>query len=267
MIPTLHRMGDLRRRTVLRALASSGAVGGSTALADGWALSRHTDSPWSRTLVDPDAITAVHTAADAVALTFDDGPDPRFTPHVLDVLAGAGATATFFVVGRNAEEHSDLVRRIVAEGHEVANHTQDHVWLDGLDDAGVRREITAATASLRAAGAPRPHVFRPPRGWTSSTAARAAAALGLRTVFWTDCLEARLHHGVPAAAAQVADGAHAGSVLLLHDGGRIPGPNAQELDRSATVEALPYLLAKLHRRGLAAASLRRLLPEPLRYEG
>src|SRR3954463_9417354 len=199
-------MGDLPRRTVLRVLASSGAVGGATALADAWAQSRHTDTPWSRTLVDPDAITAVHTAADAVALTFDDGPDPRFTPHVLDVLARAGATATFFVVGRNAQEHPDLVRRIVTEGHEVANHTQDHVWLDGLDDHGVRGEITAATASLQAAGAPRPHVFRPPRGWTSSTVAHAAAALGLRTVFWTDCLEARLHAGLLAAVGQGAAG-------------------------------------------------------------
>ena len=186
---------------------------------------------------------------------------------MLDLLAAAGATATFFVVGRNAEEHPELVRRIVAEGHEVANHTQDHDWLDGLDDDGVRRQITAATESLRAAGAPQPHVFRPPRGWTSSTVARPAATLGLRSVFWTDCLEARLHGGVPAAVLQVAGGARPGSVLLLHDGGRVRGPNAQQLDRSATVEALPRLLTALRRRGLAAASLRRLLPEPARYEG
>jgi chitooligosaccharide deacetylase len=183
------------------------------------------------------------------------------------VLAGAGATATFFVVGRNAQEHPDLVRRIVAEGHEVANHTQNHVWLDDLDEAGVRHEITAATASLRAAGAPQPHVFRPPRGWTSRTVAGAAAALGLCSVFWTDCLEARLRLGVAAAAAQVADGARPGSVLLLHDGGRVRGPNAQQLDRTATVEALPRLLANLRRRGLAATSVRRLLPERVRYEG
>ena len=259
-------MGDPGRRTLLRAVASGGVLAGAAALADGWPLTAHTDTWWSRALVDPDAVSVVRTTSDAVALTFDDGPDPRFTPHVLDVLAEAGATATFFVVGRNATEHPDLVRRVVGEGHEVANHTQDHVWLDCLDDAGVRGQIATATASLRAAGAPAPYLFRPPRGWTSRTVDRASAALGLRTVFWSDCLEAWLHHGVQAAARQVADGARPGSVLLLHDGGCVHGPNAQQLDRGPTVEALPRLLAQLRRRGLAVASLRPLLPEPVRYQ-
>ena len=257
-------MGDPRRRTLLRALVSSGALAGAT-LSDRWPRSAHTDTSWSRMLVDSYAVSVVHTGADAVALTFDDGPDPRFTPRVLDVLAEAGATATFFVVGRNATEHPGLVRRIVGEGHEVANHTQDHIWLDGLDDAGVRGQIVTATASLRAAGAPAPQLFRPPRGWTSRTVARASAALGLRTVFWSDCLEAWLHHGVQAAACQVADGARPGSVLLLHDGGCVHGRNAEQLDRGPTVEALPRLLAQLRRRGLVVASLRPLLPEPVRY--
>lgn len=260
-------MGDLRRRTLLRTIASCCVVAGATALADEWPVALHTENAWSRELVDPDAVTTVPTAADAVALTFDDGPDPRFTPRVLDVLAAAGATATFFVVGRNALEHPDLVRRMVAEGHEVANHTQDHVWLDGLDAAAVRHQITTGSASLRAVGAPQPHLFRPPKGWTSRAVARGATGLGLRSVFWTDCLEARLHHGVPAAVQLIADGARPGSVLLLHDGGRVTGPNPEQLDRSRTVEALPRLLAQLRRRGLAAVSLRRLLPEPAAFLG
>lgn len=260
-------MGDLRRRTVLRAVVSSCAVAAGGALAGEWPLDPHTDSAWSRSLIDPEAVTRVDTAVDAVALTFDDGPDPRFTPHMLDVLARSGASATFFVVGRNALEHPELVRRILAEGHEVGNHTQDHVWLDRLGVGAVRAQITAGSASLRAVGAPEPHLFRPPRGWTTRDVARSATTLGLRSVFWTDCLEARLHTGVRAGATAVADSARPGSVLLLHDGGSLTGPNAQHLDRGGTVEALPLLLANLRRRGLRAASLRQLLPAPRRYEG
>jgi chitooligosaccharide deacetylase len=260
-------MGDLRRRTVLQAVTTSCVLAGAGTLADELIRSRHTDSPWSRALVDPAGLTAVHTSAPVVALTFDDGPDPRHTPQVLDVLARAGVTATFFVVGRNALAHPELVRRILAEGHEVANHTQDLVWLDRLGLDEVRRQIVTGTTSLRRAGAPAPRVFRPPRGWTSSEVAQAAGGLGLRSVFWTDCLEARLRRGVRAAASEVAEGARPGAVLLLHDGGHLDGPNPQAFDRGGTVEALPHLLAGLQRRGLTAASLRRLMPVPAQYQG
>jgi peptidoglycan/xylan/chitin deacetylase (PgdA/CDA1 family) len=260
-------MGDLRRRTVLQAVTTSCVLAGAGTLADDLIRSRHTDSPWSRALVDPAGVTAVHTSAPVVALTFDDGPDPRHTPQVLDVLARAGVTATFFVVGRNALAHPGLVRRIVGEGHEVANHTQDHLWLDRLGADEVRQQIVAGTASLRRAGAPPPRAFRPPRGWTSAEVARAAGGLGLRSVFWTDCLEARLHRGARTAADEVARGARPGSVLLLHDGGHLDGPNPQALDRGATVEALPHLLAGLRRRGLTPTSLRRLMPVPAPYQG
>ena len=267
MIATIRTMGDLRRRTVMRGVASSCVLAGAGSLAQEWVTSRHTDSPWSRVLVDPDALSAVRTSLPAVALTFDDGPDPRFTPHVLDVLARAGVTATFFLVGRNALQHPDLVRRIGAEGHEIANHTQDHVWLDRLGAADVRAQISTGTVSLRSVGAPAPRVFRPPKGWTSREVAHAARGLGLRSVFWTDCLEAKLHRGVRAGADDVAQGARPGSVLLLHDGGHLDGPNPQALDRGGTLEALPHLLTGLRRRGLTASSVRRLLPVPSQYQG
>jgi chitooligosaccharide deacetylase len=196
--------------------------------------------------------------ARTVALTFDDGPDPAFTPAVLDVLAHFGATATFFVVGRNALAHPGLVARAVAEGHVVANHTHDHRWLDRLDAAEVADEVDRGAADLAAVGVAASGIFRPPRGLTSPAVAGLTRRRGLRSVFWSDCLEA--HHGsMSRSVGAVVDHAGPGSVVLAHDGGRIDGPNPQRLDRSRTVESLPGLLAGLERRRLRTVALPRLL--------
>lgn len=104
------------------------------------------------------------TAPDCLALTFDDGPDPYYTPKLLDLLKKHGVKATFFVVGRKAERYPDIVRRMVEEGHEVGIHNYRHIsnwlvppfWLDW----GVRR---AAAAIERATGQ-RPIYYRPPWG-------------------------------------------------------------------------------------------------------
>jgi len=201
----------------------------------------------------------VRTDRPWLALTFDDGPDPAFTPAVLDVLARFGATATFFVVGRNALAHPHLVARAVAEGHVIANHTHDHRWLDRLDPAGVADEVDRGAADLAAVGVAASGIFRPPRGLTSPSVAGLTRRRGLRSVFWSDCLEAH-HRGSRArSAGEVVDAAGPGSILLAHDGGRIDGPNPQRIDRSRTVESLPLLLAGLERRRLRTVTLPQLL--------
>lgn len=228
----------------------------------------HTVVAAERALVDPRSFRRVWTTRPLVALTFDDGPDPEYTPRVLDILAHWGARATFFVVGRNAQARPDLLARALQEGHTLANHTMDHLYLDSLTTAAVAAQVDRGQAALRHQGAGSDPWFRPPRGWTSSTVASVTAGRGLRSVFWTDCLEA--HAGgrgaaaVGAAAARtVAGAAQPGSVLLAHDGGRITGPNPQRIDRSFTVETLPLLLRGLHARGLRPVSLTELVASGL----
>ncbi|MBL8931964.1 MAG: polysaccharide deacetylase family protein [Kineosporiaceae bacterium] len=249
----------LGRRALLSGFGACLLGGGTAEAVQVLRRHDHTDSENSRRRVDPTSISRVETAGDLMALTFDDGPDPDHTPTVLRVLSAAEVRATFFVIGRNALRHPQLVRDILADGHEVANHTQDHRWLDRLDLASVTDQIVGAERTLAGLGAGSGGMFRPPRGWISPNVVTATRAARLRTIFWTDCLEAHLSHGIDRAIAEVSHSARPGGILLCHDGGRLDGPNPQAIDRSATVAALPGLLRCLRARGLAADRLSSLL--------
>jgi len=201
--------------------------------------------------VRPLGCSAVPTSTRAVALTFDDGPDPLFTPAILDLLAVWDATATFFVVGLGLAAHPGLVRRMAAEGHEVANHTLGHERLDRLDQDGVRAQLRGGAAAIEALSlgrAARPRLVRPPFGFEGPASRAELSTGGWEVARWRGCLER--HQPKEGAVAQLVGGAHPGDILLAHDGG---GP-----DRTATVAALPGLLAALAARGLAASSIGRL---------
>jgi chitooligosaccharide deacetylase len=219
----------------------------------------HTGPPGTWALVDPAGVSSVPTRSRQVALTFDDGPDPAFTPAVLDILASFRVTATFFVIGRNASAHPELVRAVIDAGHTVANHSQDHLWLDGQADPVVRDQLSQCEGTLRAAGAAPSGLFRPPRGWTSPGIVTAARELSLRRVYWSDCLEAHLGAGPTGAAGIMAGRMRAGSILLCHDGGQLAGPNPQVIDRRGTVEALPVLIKRILREGWCPVALPTLL--------
>ena len=186
----------------------------------------------------------------AVALTFDDGPDPRHTPAILDLLADRDVPATFFVVGVRVHAHPGLVRRIAAEGHEVANHTLGHERLDHLDRAGVRAQLEGGAAAIEAlalGSAARPRLVRAPYGFEGPASRAELLAGGWEVARWRGCLERLLRHQAPGAAvARMAMAAQAGDLLLAHDGGA---------DRSTTVAALPALLDALAARGLAVTSI------------
>lgn len=220
---------------------------------------RETDSPALRHDVDPSGVTRVRTAERWVALTFDDGPDPRYTPAVLDTLREFGCRATFFAVGSNVEAHPDLAARVVAEGHRLSNHTHDHLWLDRVDGATVTDQLRRGGAAVAAHDPDGARLVRPPRGWTSRAVAARTRDLGLRSVFWSACLESALADGPTRAGEEVAARLRPGDVVLAHDGGRIAGPNPQELDRSRTVEALPRLLEQLRRDGLRGVPVQDLV--------
>jgi peptidoglycan/xylan/chitin deacetylase (PgdA/CDA1 family) len=172
-----------------------------------------------------------------IALTFDDGPHRGKTERLLDILRRAGVRATFFVVGRQVDRYPALVARELAEGHEIANHSYDHLRLPGLADAGVEREVREGDrAVVRAIGSPT-RLFRPPGGEYDAEDVALLRRLGAVLVLWTDdpgdwrrppaaLLERRL-------LATVGNG----SIILLHDG--IP----------ETLQMLPDLIARLRARG------------------
>jgi peptidoglycan/xylan/chitin deacetylase (PgdA/CDA1 family) len=180
----------------------------------------------------------------AVALTFDDGPSPRYTPRILAELAKLHVRATFFVIGYLARAHPSLVRREAKLGMAVGNHSYNHPEVPPfaqLPAPLIRDEIGLADQELVRLGI-RPRLFRPPGGGSSAKLVRIAEALGQRVVLWsvdpTDW-----EPGVTGAeiARRVLSAVRPGSIVDLHDGGG---------DRSATLAALPKIVRGIKARGL-----------------
>ena len=187
-----------------------------------------------------------------VALSFDDGPDPRWTPRVLSLLGRFHDTATFFVTGENAAAHPALIRREIAQGDQVGDHTYSHPHLERLPALVVQTQIERAARAIERAGAPPPTLFRPPFGQLDATVSRTARRDGLELVLWSVCVERRVDHGpIPAEVASILSLIRPGSIILAHDGG--------EPDRSRTLAALPLLLRGLRAHGYKAVTIGRLL--------
>jgi len=176
------------------------------------------------------------------ALTFDDGPDARGTPAVLEALARAGAHASFFLVGEQVQRNPSLVGEILAGGHTVGIHCQRHRNLLRLAPWQVREDLRAARATIEdLTGAPL-GLYRPPYGILNAAALRAARANGWRTFLWSHWGRDWEDRATPASIADLLTrGATPGSVGLLHDADRY---GDAECWRS-TVAALPLVLDAL----------------------
>ncbi|HEX2016527.1 MAG TPA: polysaccharide deacetylase family protein [Solirubrobacteraceae bacterium] len=212
----------------------------------------HTVVMWVGKVRQP-AVVRVLTRQRVVALTFDDGPDARYTPRVLSILHRFGARATFFVVGRNARAASRLVADELRAGHEVANHTYDHALLPSLSTREARLQIDRGRQELMAAGAPEPLMFRPPFGQFSAAAAEAAGRWGEISVAWTVTLERAINgrtvrHGVRWLLARLPRG----GIILAHDG---------RTNRARTLLALPLLLDALRSKGYRVVPVGQLLTQ------
>jgi peptidoglycan/xylan/chitin deacetylase (PgdA/CDA1 family) len=177
-------------------------------------------------------------AVPELALTFDDGPDPRFTPQVLDVLKRYAVPATFFCLGANARAHPELVERTVHEGHLVGNHTWSHPYLPDLTREQVLRQLDETDRALARAGV-ETGLVRPPYGARSPEVMRWLAEHGRTTVLWDVDTQDWSVPGSEAIAAEAAT-ATGGSVLLMHDAGG---------DRTQTVATLPRIVEGLLGRG------------------
>lgn len=203
---------------------------------------------WIRRRPPPPKVYRASPAQPLVALTFDDGPVPVYTPLLLDTLRALGVRSTFFVIGFRAEQYPYWVRSMVQAGHEVANHGYTHARLVGRDRGEVRRELRRAQRVLhRLAGRP-PRYFRPPGGRVDATVVREAAQAGLRTVLWSLAPGDHASPGVDVVARRL-QAAQAGDVILLHQG--VPD----------TVRALPQAAEALRARGLEFAPVGEVLDD------
>ena len=192
-----------------------------------------------------------------VALTFDDGPDDRGTPEILDVLARNGVQATFFVLGSMVERHPGILDRVVGEGHELAVHSWDHRNHLRHPPPLVHRQLARTAELLEARTGRRPRFFRPPYGALTGGAVAASRALDLQPVLWTAWgrdWEERATGGT--VATRVQKGLRSGGTVLLHDSDCTSAPNSWR----ATLDALPTILEHCKDRGWAVGTLAEHLP-------
>ncbi|WP_266290751.1 polysaccharide deacetylase family protein [Kitasatospora sp. NBC_01287] len=190
----------------------------------------------------------MHGGPKVVALTFDDGPSPIDTPHVLDILREHGVTATFFMIGMNVKRYPDTVRQVVEAGHQVGNHTWSHPDLGTLSRAGVRREIERTSDIIATTCGERPALFRAPGGHFTRNSYAVCADLGLRSICWNVDPEDWSNPGAAAITSRVLSTTRTSSIVLNHDGcltdTLITAPGGPG-DRSQTVDALRVYLPKL----------------------
>lgn len=221
------------------------------------AAERHAKTPaWTPPQAQPEtqpsvrktSYSSVHVSGRVLAMTFDDGPHPSNTPRLLDLLKQRKLRATFFVTGQNAKEYPAILRRMVAEGHEVANHTWSHADLTRVSMASARKELADTREAIVAATGVEPKLFRPPYGAVnSSIRSLCSSEFGYSTILWSvDPLDWK-RPGVSVVTSRLVNGAHAGGILLAHD---IHGP---------TIEAMPATFDRLLAQGYKFVTVSQLI--------
>lgn len=190
-------------------------------------------------------------AGAGAALTFDDGPDPAYTPALLDALEAAGASATFFVVGERVPGNEELLGEIEARGHEVALHGMTHRRHDGLGEAEARAELSDGLAAIAAASVTAPRWYRPPYGGSSAILARLCEELGLGLAYWSSWGQDWEPIGAERIAELVGRDLEPGAVILLHDSPLY----AEREDAGPTIEAIAPIAAAARAGGFGLRSL------------
>ena len=186
-------------------------------------------------------------------LTFDDGPDPETTPRILDTLAEHGVRGAFFLIGRRAAAAPALVQRMVAEGHDLGNHTWSHRSLWACGPRATRREVVDGHDAIAQAAGQAPRFFRAPWGMTNLALFPLLRRLATPCVFWSVQPEGRRPADAERQVARCRDRAKAGAILDLHDADGVLGAG-ERLGR-----ALPGIIGALRGEGLTLVPLRDLL--------
>lgn len=239
----------MKRLGILRALFEVALVAAVILL-----LRRNSASVW---LWRDSVVHGVPTKEKIVALTFDDGPDPRFTLKILDLLDQYQVKATFFMIGKRMEKYPDIVRQVVLRGHAIGNHTYTHPHdIEKDNQVQIVRELDRCEAVIEQLTGTRTHLFRPPRGLVDGSVYMIANEAGYRTILWTVCAD---HHDAPTPrlmARRVLRLIRPGGIILAHDG--------KYGTRWKDVAATPLIIESLRRRGYQFVTLLDLLGRSVR---
>ena len=185
-------------------------------------LAKRLNKPSSMPSVPPAgariSYSSVNITQPVVAMTFDDGPHPSLTPKLLDILKERNIKCTFFLIGQNMKAYPQIVRRIIAEGHEIGAHTYTHCSLTSRSDAQIRSELQRSEEVLMAAANYRPQLVRPPYGAINTRIKQLMfSEFGYSTIMWSVDPQDWRRPGVSVVTSRLVSGARPGAIMLAHD--------------------------------------------------
>lgn len=206
------------------------------------------ETPAAHPATKPATYSSCHVDGQYIAMTFDDGPSAENTPRLLDLLKQRGIKATFFLIGQNAAEHPELVKRILAEGHEIGNHSWTHPQLSKLSDDRVTDEIVKTQNAIHEASGYTPTLLRPPYGAVTQRQREwIESRFGLSVILWSVDPFDWKRPGVSVIEQRILSGAEPGAIVLSHD------------IHKQTVDAMPATLDALIKKGFKFVTVSQLI--------
>lgn len=208
-------------------------------------------------LVRKDTIFRVKETEKLVAITFDDGPSPIWTPKILDELKRANIKATFFLLGEHVEQYPGIARRIVAEGHEIGNHSNTHHVLLYYTIPELEKEVLDAEHIIKRATGVTTHYFRPPKAWLTSEEKVKLKEMGYEVVLWSLNSKDWVTFDDKYIRNYIVRNVRPGDIILFHDSGGVF--SAEGGDRSETVRVIYRLSELLREKGYRFVTLSELI--------
>ncbi len=204
-----------------------------------------------------ETIYRVKTKQKIVALTFDDGPSPEWTPKILDELKEANIKATFFMIGHHVKKYPDIARRVAAEGHTIGNHTYAHSMILYYTPEEVEEEIKYTELIIKEVTGQKTKYFRPPKAWIMNSMKEKVKAMGYEVILWSlnskDWVTFNHRYIVKLLSLRV----RSGDILLFHDSGNVVSTEGG--DRAQTVASIPLLAKRLRQKGFEFVSIEEML--------
>lgn len=205
----------------------------------------------------PETIITKGPRSKKIALTFDDVPDPRFTPAVLDVLAKYHVQATFFIVGKRAQKYPALVSRMMRDGHVIGNHSYDHPLFTKISLSQFQNQIRTTDATIENIVGYKPKFIRPPYGDITEEQLKWAKKQGYKVINWNvDSLDWKGLSKEEVKKNILTSVGH-GSIILQHAGGGVGS------DLTGTIQALPEVIQNLRKKGYTFVTIPELLQLPV----
>lgn len=199
-----------------------------------------------------DIIWHVNTKEKMIALTFDDGPSPTFTPHILDILKEQNAHGTFFTIAKEVEKYPAIIQRMVYEGNEIANHTYGHEYMNKFSKEDIRQELKLAEEVIQKVSGIRPKLFRPPGGYYNKDIVEVSKEQGYKVIIWSWEQQSGdwANPGTETIISRVLKNAASGNIVVFHDRGG---------DRYQTVQALTPIIEGLKQKGFKLVTVSEML--------